>query len=173
MRIHIPLPLRWADLDAYGHVNNAVMLRLLEEARIRAFWAADAGEELGLEGAPGTAILTGRVGSGTLVYLARQEIEYLAPVPYLRAPLDVQIWISRFGGASLDLCYEVRSPLPTPADDDTHLGAGDEVGQTLYVKAETTIVLVDGATEKPRRITAEERAAWEPYVEAPIEMRRR
>ncbi len=27
-------PLRWADMDAYGHVNNVVFLRYLEEARI-------------------------------------------------------------------------------------------------------------------------------------------
>ena len=38
MRLHVPIRLRWSDLDAYGHVNNAEMLRLLEEARIQAFW---------------------------------------------------------------------------------------------------------------------------------------
>jgi len=34
MRIHVPIKLRWSDLDAYGHVNNAAMLTLLEESRI-------------------------------------------------------------------------------------------------------------------------------------------
>ena len=29
----IRLPLRWRDMDAYGHVNNAVYLNFLEEAR--------------------------------------------------------------------------------------------------------------------------------------------
>src|SRR4029453_11919256 len=38
VRLHVPTPLRWSDLDAYGHVNNARMLSLLEEARIPAFW---------------------------------------------------------------------------------------------------------------------------------------
>ena len=38
MRIHVPIPLRWSDFDAYAHVNNAEMLRLLEEARVFAFW---------------------------------------------------------------------------------------------------------------------------------------
>lgn len=41
MRLHVPTPLRWSDLDAYGHVNNARMLSLLEEARIQAFWVND------------------------------------------------------------------------------------------------------------------------------------
>jgi acyl-CoA thioester hydrolase len=35
--LDIPVPVRWTDLDAYGHVNNAAMVRLLEEARIAAF----------------------------------------------------------------------------------------------------------------------------------------
>lgn len=31
--LEIRLPLRWRDMDAYGHVNNAVYLNFLEEAR--------------------------------------------------------------------------------------------------------------------------------------------
>ncbi|MFZ2964516.1 MAG: thioesterase family protein, partial [Rhodoglobus sp.] len=41
MRLHLPVTLRWSDLDAYGHVNNAEMLRLLEEARMQAFWRSE------------------------------------------------------------------------------------------------------------------------------------
>ncbi|OUE16058.1 putative ABC transporter ATP-binding protein [Clavibacter michiganensis subsp. michiganensis] len=40
-RVHVPVHLRWADLDAYDHVNNVEVLRLLEEARVRAFWRGD------------------------------------------------------------------------------------------------------------------------------------
>lgn len=29
------LPLRWGDMDAYGHVNNVTYIRYLEEARIQ------------------------------------------------------------------------------------------------------------------------------------------
>ncbi|MFP5335206.1 MAG: acyl-CoA thioesterase, partial [Actinomycetes bacterium] len=28
-RLRFPMPLRWSDMDAYGHVNNVVFLRLL------------------------------------------------------------------------------------------------------------------------------------------------
>ncbi len=31
--LELRLPLRWRDMDAYGHVNNAVYLNFLEEAR--------------------------------------------------------------------------------------------------------------------------------------------
>lgn len=155
MRLHVPIQLRWSDLDAYGHVNNAEMLRLLEEARIAAFWAADASAA-----GSSTAVLDGSPTADTLSLIARQEVEYLAPVPYLRAPLDVQLWIGRLGGASLEVCYEVCSPV----------GVEPTV---LYTRATTTIVLVDRASERPRRISDHERDAWSPYLEEPLEFSRR
>ena len=33
--VHVPL--RWSDMDAYGHVNNVQFLRLLEDARVTGF----------------------------------------------------------------------------------------------------------------------------------------
>lgn len=155
MRLHVPIQLRWSDLDAYGHVNNAEMLRLLEEARIAAFWATDASAA-----GSSTAVLDGSPTAETLSLIARQEVEYLAPVPYWRAPLDVQLWIGRLGGASLEVCYEVCSPAGV-----------DPV--VLYTRATTTIVLVDRASERPRRISAREREAWSPYLEPPLEFSRR
>jgi acyl-CoA thioester hydrolase len=35
------IPLRWADFDALGHVNNAAYLTLCEQARIEAFESLD------------------------------------------------------------------------------------------------------------------------------------
>ncbi|MGJ4843432.1 acyl-CoA thioesterase [Leifsonia sp. Le1] len=157
MRLHVPIKLRWSDLDAYGHVNNAEMLRLLEEARIEAFWVTDDAEEA-VGGS--TAVLDGRPGADTLTLIARQEIEYLAPIPYLRQPLDVQLWLGRLGGASLEVCYEVRSP------------AGTEP-EILYSRAATTIVLVDAASQRPRRINERERAAWTPYLDDPVQVTKR
>ncbi|WP_349361683.1 thioesterase family protein [Paenarthrobacter sp. PH39-S1] len=29
--------MRWGDMDAYGHINNVEVIRILEEARIHAF----------------------------------------------------------------------------------------------------------------------------------------
>lgn len=45
--LDIDVAVRWTDLDAYGHVNNAAMVRLLEEGRIAAFWQPTA-EEIAL-----------------------------------------------------------------------------------------------------------------------------
>lgn len=154
-RFHVPVAIRWSDLDAYGHVNNAAMLTLLEESRISVFWN---GGDLGVDGAvdSGAASAGADSGAATITLVARQEVEYLAPIPYLREPLDVQLWIGRLGGASLDLCYEVHSPL----------GAEPEV---VFAKAATTVVLVDAESGRPRRITDREREAWAAHVESPVE----
>jgi acyl-CoA thioester hydrolase len=161
MRLHVPIKLRWSDLDAYGHVNNAEMLRLLEEARIEAFWATDdTGAGSGQAVGGSTAVLDGRPGADTLTLIARQEIEYLAPIPYLRQPLDVQLWLGRLGGASLEVCYEVWSPEGTEP-------------RTLFSRAATTIVLVDAASQRPRRINERERDAWTPYLDEPVTFAKR
>lgn len=152
-RLHVPIKLRWSDLDAYGHVNNATMLTLFEEVRIAVFWHG----ELQIEGVSDT---TAGGGAETLSLIAAQQVEYLAPIPYLREPLDVQMWVGRLGGASAEVCYEVWSPE----------GSADPV---LYTRAASSIVLVDAATMKPRRITATEREAWSRYVEDPVEFTHR
>jgi acyl-CoA thioester hydrolase len=154
-RLHIPIQLRWGDLDAFNHVNNTSMLKLLEEARVRAFWKAAPGEV-----APATAVIDSSVSAGLLTLIARQEIEYLAPVPYQRHPLDVQMWFGKLGGSSIEVCYEVHSD---PAAERP----------ALYSRATTVIVLVDAATGRPVRLTPEMRAAWEPLVAEPLQYNRR
>ena len=149
-RIHVPIPLRWSDFDAYAHVNNAEMLRLLEEARIQAFWRPDEGGE-----GAATAVLDARPGAEVISLIARQEIEYLAPIPYMRAPIDIEMWIGRIGGASLEICYELYSPA----------GVSPRI---LFTRAATTLVMVTAATGRPQRITDELRQIWAPYVEEPV-----
>ena len=158
MRLQVPTPLRWSDLDAYGHVNNARMLSLLEEARIQAFWVSSDTPEHAVGAS--TAVIDATPGASTITLIARQEVEYLAPIPYQRQPLDIELWIGYMGGASLDVCYEVYSPVGVEP-------------RVLYTRAVTTIVLVDTGTELPRRIDERERAAWEPYLGESLTFRRR
>jgi acyl-CoA thioester hydrolase len=157
-RLHVPVQIRWNDLDAYGHVNNAAMLTLLEESRISVFWGTG---DLRVDGVNDAgAPMSEAERATTITLVARQEVEYLAPIPYLRDPLDVQLWIGRLGGASLDVCYEICSPL------------GEEQA-TVFAKALTTVVLVDAASGRPRRITDREREAWGAHVGAPVEFTKR
>ena len=155
-RLHVQIPLRWSDFDAYAHVNNAEMLRLLEEARIQAFWRPDEG----VAAVSDIAILDARPGAEMISLIARQEIEYLAPIPYMRAPIDIEMWIGRIGGASLEICYELYSPEGvTP--------------RVLFTKAATTLVMVTAATGRPQRIADELRTVWAPYVEEPVSFTKR
>ncbi|MGO1316289.1 MAG: acyl-CoA thioesterase [Cellulomonadaceae bacterium] len=164
MRLHVPITLRWSDLDAYQHVNNVEMFRILEEARIVAFWLAPDAE-------PADRWPTAVVDSGpqatTHTFVARQEIEYLRPLGYTRLPLQVEMWLGKIGGASLDICYAVH-------DGSEH---AERIGPALagapYARAVATLVMVDARTGAPRRITDAERSAWEPFREERIGFRRR
>lgn len=155
-RLHVPIPLRWSDFDAYAHVNNAELLRLLEEARIQAFWRPDEGS---LQ-TTATAVLDARPGAETITLIARQEIEYVAPIPYMRDPIDIELWIGRIGGASFEVCYELYSPVGvTP--------------RLLYSRAVSTLVMVDSASGAPQRISKELRDIWTPYVEESVQFTKR
>jgi acyl-CoA thioester hydrolase len=151
-RIGIPVQIRWADIDGYGHVNNAAMLTLLEEARIAAFWNVD------LENGSARPSQTLAAGPAATSYtlVARQEIEYRAPLSFSQRAAQIDLWVARIGGASLDVHYEVRSP--------------DGV---LCALAATSIVMVDAGTGQPRRLTEAERAALEPLLDEPVAFRRR
>lgn len=178
-RLFVPVQLRWSDLDAYGHVNNVEMFRILEEARIAAFWAHP--QEPGQPGEPSgpggpaprapegwpTAVLDSGPGASSHTFVARQEIEYLRPLGFDRRPVRVEMWIGHMGGASLDVCYEVHDD-GTPTERS---GAGSTARPVA--RAVTTIVLVSAATGSPRRIAPHERAAWEPFLEQPVSFRRR
>ena len=58
----------------------------------------------------------------------------------------------------IEVCYEVCSPRESAGEGD----------QTVYARATTVVVKVDAATGRPLRLSAEERAAWTPYLGAPI-----
>ncbi|WP_035732997.1 acyl-CoA thioesterase [Gulosibacter molinativorax] len=149
------MPVRWRDLDAYNHVNNATMLTLLEEARTIAFWKVHPDDPT-LERP--LAVVDAQATSSTNTLISRQEAEYKVPIEYGHEPLDIQMWISEMTPASIEVSYEVWNPVTAPK-------------RILHTVARTTIVFVDTATGRPRRVNAEERAAWEPFIGEPTRMR--
>ena len=84
-------PLRWADMDAYGHVNNVVFLRYLEEARIDFLFRPDKDFQ-----------------QGSVV--ARHEIDYKRQLVHRHTPVDIELWVTRIKAASFTLTYEVKDP---------------------------------------------------------------
>jgi acyl-CoA thioester hydrolase len=145
-RLRVLIPLRWSDTDAYGHINNVMFLRLLEEARVQIL----ADELAPAADGPGTALL-----------VARSEIEHREPLLFRVAPVTVDLWVTRIGAADFDMAYEIHDP-----------GQNGSAGP-VYAQAETLLVVFDQATGRPRRITAEEKVRLEGWRDEPIRWRRR
>ena len=84
---------RWADLDAFGHGNNAVYLTYAELARVD--WG-------GKEFAP-------KQGSSVLVEMtvAHSEADYLLPITKFGVDYDVNLWVESIGNTSFTMAYEV------------------------------------------------------------------
>jgi acyl-CoA thioester hydrolase len=82
------LEIRFKDIDALGHVNNAVYLSYLEQTRAKYL------ESLGLRGTHPTTILVGN------------EIDYLRPV-LLHDTLEVKMRCLSIGNKSLKFEYQV------------------------------------------------------------------
>ncbi len=92
-RHRVLTPMRWSDMDAYGHVNNVVFLTYFEMARVDLFFdRASLEEQTGLR-------------RGTVV--AAHDVQYRLPVVYSRDPLDVQIWVSGIRAAAFTCHYEL------------------------------------------------------------------
>lgn len=84
---------RWDDLDAFNHLNNAKYLTLIQEARFQ--WSFS--EPKVREEAP------------TMIEMVvgRAEVDFLAPIYEGGRFYDITLWVEEIGGASFKLAYEV------------------------------------------------------------------
>jgi acyl-CoA thioester hydrolase len=85
--------------------------------------------------------------AGTVI--SRHEIEYLRPIVYHPEPLRVEVWIEKIGGARFTVRYEIYDQR--------------ESGAVLTARAATTCVTFDFTTDRPRRLTDEERKILEGF----------
>jgi acyl-CoA thioester hydrolase len=74
--------IRWDDIDAFGHVNNAKYLTYIQEARF--LWAP---------------IIE--------MVVARAEVDYIAPIYEGGRFYDVNLWVESIGNSSFTMGYEV------------------------------------------------------------------
>ncbi|GAA1135424.1 acyl-CoA thioesterase [Nesterenkonia lutea] len=137
-RLRTRVPLRWGDMDAYGHINNVEVIRLLEEARIRAFGApANTGCPVGEPLSP----LFNELPEGAQALVVEHRVRYLASLEYRDVPAEIDVWVTNLKGAGLTLAYEVR----------------DGVNGARCVLAETQLAFLDTPTGRLLRLTAEQR----------------
>jgi acyl-CoA thioester hydrolase len=83
--------------------------------------------------------------------VADHQVHYLAPLTFDFAPVLVEVWVTEIRAASFTMAYEVHREV-----------AGE---RTVYVRATSVLAPYVFATERPRRLTAEERASLEVYLE--------
>lgn len=90
MLFRMPIDLRWRDLDAFNHVNNANFMTYVEEARIR--WFESAGNDW--------------LSNGRIPLLAAVQMNYRLPIPY-PARVFVELLTQRVGNSSLTLGHRI------------------------------------------------------------------
>ena len=134
----VDVPLRWADLDPYGHVNNVAVVGLLEQARILALWNGSESALPALDPASSVQVIVADVG-----------VTYLRPITLDVPAANVAVSVESVGGASFVLAYEVWA-------------AG-----VLSARATTTLALVDAATGVPVRLEPAARARLRELTAAP------
>ncbi|WP_429591065.1 acyl-CoA thioesterase [Arthrobacter crystallopoietes] len=145
LRLSCSVPMRWGDMDAYGHINNVEILRILEEARIHAFGppAGTGGEGLEVD-----LPVFSDLPADTQALVVEHRVRYVRPLNYRNIPAHVEVWISALKAASLTIGYVVKDPVTLEE----------------CVKAETTLAFFNEATGRLLRVTADHKARLAPYV---------
>ena len=84
MRFQNKQYVRWGDLDAFGHVNNATYLIYAQEARFAWFKMFE-------------------------MVVARAEVDFIAPIYTGDIYIDVEIWVNKIGNSSFGVTYEIKN----------------------------------------------------------------
>jgi acyl-CoA thioester hydrolase len=144
-RLSCNVPMRWGDMDAYGHINNVEILRILEEARIHAF-----GPPAGT-GGPGLDVdlpVFSDLPDGAQALVTEHRVKYVRPLNYRNIPAHVEVWVSALKAASLTIAYVINDP----------------VTQEECVRAETTLAFFHEADQRLLRVTPEQKSRLQPFV---------
>lgn len=118
----MPLSLRWRDLDAFNHVNNATFMTYLEEARIRWF------DSLGSDW----------VTEAFAPLLAAVQMNYRQPIAY-PADIVVELACERVGNTSLTIGHRIVA-------DGGDAAAGEP---TVHADGNVVIVWIDRVSGRP------------------------
>ena len=93
MRHKCQLQIRWADLDAFKHINNASYLIYMQEARADFTWFA--------------RIARGEEPLLADMVVARAEVDFLSPIHQSGTTLDVEIYVEKISNSSFVMVYEM------------------------------------------------------------------
>lgn len=91
-----PCPLRWADVDVYGVINNVAIVRYLEEARVDLLACME----------PEARDSFLRRGS----VVVRHEVDYKHTLLHRREPVEIETWVSNLRASTVTISYLVKDP---------------------------------------------------------------
>ncbi len=131
-------PLRWADMDLLGHVNNVVYVDYLQEARV---------DMLAVH-----APVTGGEELGDGVVVVRHEVEFLRPLVFRPEPVRIEAWVTQIRAAAFTMRYEILDEMP-------------DGGRQVYTRAATLLAPYVFSQERPRRIRPQEREVLHRFLE--------
>jgi acyl-CoA thioester hydrolase len=131
-------PLRWADMDSLGHVNNVVYVDYLQEARVDMF-------RVHAPASGGEALAEG-------VVVVRHEVEFVRPLVFRYEPVRIETWVTKITAATVTIAYEILDQRPD----------GERV---VYLRARSVLTPYVFSQERPRRIRPEERQVLERFLE--------
>ena len=95
MKYHHKAFVRWDDLDAMGHVNNAKYLTFAQEARFEwSFMQHHAKGEI-----PGLMEMV----------VARAEVDFVKGITLGGIFVDVSLWVEKIGTSSFSMVYEIHN----------------------------------------------------------------
>lgn len=97
------IPIRWGDMDAYGHVNNTIYFRYMEQARVEYL------ERLGYKVMP----------RGSAPVIINAACTFLVPLNY-PGSVEVRMFCGQPGRSSVPTHYEIRLQ-----GDETLYATGD------------------------------------------------
>jgi acyl-CoA thioester hydrolase len=137
LTLEMVIPIRWGDMDAMGHVNNAKYLTYCEIARIR-YWTDVTGEPIAL----------GTEGAESLI-LAEARITYRAPA-FHGEIVTVETRATRIGRSSFTLEHRLLACVE-----------GDE--PRLVAVSESILVRYDYASSLPVALSPEHVTAIESF----------
>lgn len=117
------LEVRFRDIDAFGHVNNAAFVTYLEQARIR--YLIDNLHEETPQHLP--------------LILASLQVDFRAPILFGQE-VEIGTRVDWIGNTSFSVSHRMTA------------GTGPQAGQRLAAEAATVLVAYAYATERPIRV---------------------
>jgi acyl-CoA thioester hydrolase len=135
-------PLRWADMDLLGHVNNVTYLDYVTEAR--------------------EALFAGHPAAGASV--TRHQVDFVQPLVFHRRPVLVDTWLSEETDDDIELSHEVYD---APTDDQSartvYLRATTVLAHRLTGEERALLDPTRGPSHEWRPVNADARSAGDDY----------